>query len=195
MRTGWVGVGYALLSLGLLQCCALWSVQGPADTEAAVLAQWHIQGKLGIRTDQQGTSVLIDWQQRAQQVQIELSGPFGQGRTQIEGDDQGVTLTSADRSYQAETLQALAVQLIDIELPLQHLQYWIQGRPDPQFPAQTRYQGTQLKWLQQSGWQVDYQRYTQIDTRLLPQRIQFQRGVNRGTLIIQRWQLDESKTR
>src|SRR5690625_7872877 len=51
----------------------------------AALETWYVSGQLGVRLPDNSGSARLRWQQTQDDFRIDLSGPFGQGRTLIQG--------------------------------------------------------------------------------------------------------------
>ena len=75
---------------------AVW-LQHQADIEQ--LKSWQVQGRLALRVRDEGWTAGFDWQQKEQVWRISLSGPFGQGVVQLHGDQRGVWLEQAGRTW------------------------------------------------------------------------------------------------
>src|SRR5690625_6960787 len=72
----------------------------------AALETWYVSGQLGVRLPDNSGSARLRWQQTQDDFRIDLSGPFGQGRTQIQGRPGAVTLQQGGE----EPLQASSAE-------------------------------------------------------------------------------------
>ena len=54
--------------------------------------QWHLSGRIGIRTDDTGGSANLRWKRGEGQDQIDLFGPLGGGRSRLDIDSAGARL-------------------------------------------------------------------------------------------------------
>ncbi|MBS1184686.1 MAG: outer rane lipoprotein LolB, partial [Proteobacteria bacterium] len=75
--------GAAALGLALtLGACA--STPAPHwEAGAQVPANWTLQGRIGIQTDEQNLSGQIHWQHRAETDELLMTSPLGQGVARI----------------------------------------------------------------------------------------------------------------
>lgn len=176
---------FSLVTL-LLTGCARFSTQpGTSD----LTENWALTGKMAVRNATEASSFNVDWEQRAQDFDIELSGPLGQGAVQINGKPGTVTLTKGDDQVTRSTLRELAYEITDLDLPLDYLQYWVRARPYPGIEATIDRDATsrQVQSITQSGWQVDYPLYFNETGESLPRRIDFARNGSSGRLVIRNW--------
>ena len=156
---------------------------------------WSVKGRVAVNDAGQGWQASVYWQQRADQYDIELIGPLGQGRVLIEGDKQGVSMTTARGVIRAADPDALLAQTTGQErlLPVSGLRYWIRALPVPD-KALTKQptidsQGRLLR-LEQNGWAIEYPNYLQVDGLLLPRRIVAQQQGVKVKLILPQWTLN-----
>ena len=100
---------------------------------------WQINGKLGIRSEQESGSAILFWLQRQDYFDISLSGPLGQGSTRLTGRQGAVSLEIANRgTFTATTAEALMQQQLGWSLPVEHLLWWVRGLPAPQIKSRVQ---------------------------------------------------------
>jgi len=163
----------------------------------ARLKAWNLDAKLAISTsDPQGKafrqSANLNWRQSSDQYTLHLSGPFGQGSTIIEGNEQGVSLAQAGQAtLHAATADALLRQTLGYSLPIEALYYWVRGIPSPGAAPDRlgKDENGSLASLEQLGWQLSFSRYTSLEQWPLPGKIVARKGPMRITLIIKQWEL------
>lgn len=150
---------------------------------------WAFTGKMAVRNDSEASSFNVEWQQMAQAFEIELSGPLGQGAAQIKGQPGFVTLQRGSDIWQADSLTELANQVADMQLPLDHLQYWVRAKPYPGSRSELERsdENGQVTSIRQSGWRVTYPSYYGDGATALPRRIDFERDDRSGRLVIRNW--------
>ena len=188
-----------VLTVFLLGCAAQpVTVEPPAETAwlrhlAALeaLQEWQVRGRVALRTADEGWSASFDWQQRGSDYRIRLRGPFGQGALELTGDETGVWLQQAEQppvfAFDAETLLE---QQTGWRLPVAGLAAWLRGMPvagawsDARWDTQGR-----LQHLAQDDWQIDYQRYREKHTLMLPQKLRLQRDSVSVKFVIDDWQI------
>jgi outer membrane lipoprotein LolB len=166
--------------------CARQTVQPQASE---LTEHWSFTGRMAIRNDSEASSFSVDWQQKAADFDINLSGPLGQGAVVISGQPGLVTLTRGREVWQASSLNELALEVSDLDLPLDYLQYWVRARPAPYSNASLAVDDDTglVMAIQQAGWAVNYTAYFGEGGDALPQRIDFARNQSSGRLVIRNW--------
>lgn len=170
----------------LLSGCARFGTQPGAGE---LTENWALSGKMAVRNATEASSFNVDWEQRAQDFEIELSGPLGQGAVQISGEPGEVTLTKGSDQVTRSTLRELAYEITELDLPLDYLQFWVRAKPYPGIEATVNRDtdNGQVQSISQSGWQVDYPLYFTETGESLPRRIDFARNGSSGRLVIRNW--------
>lgn len=174
-----------LATLVLTGCAGFGKQPGASE----LTENWALSGKMAVRNATEASSFNVDWEQRAQDFEIELSGPLGQGAVQINGEPGSVTLTQGDDKVTRSTLRELAYEITDLDLPLDYLQFWVRAQPYPGIDAtiDRDVDSQQVQRITQSGWQVDYPVYFDETGESLPRRIDFARNGSSGRLVIRNW--------
>ena len=160
-----------------------------------LLTEWQLEGKIGIKQQDDGGSAYINWTQAADSFHIRLSGPLGAGTTIISGNDTGARLESAsDGTFIAESPEQLLYEHTGWYLPLHNLLYWIKGLPEPRMPAITEFdEHGYLSTLIQGPWKLHFERYQQAMNVTLPHKIRIYNQDLKVTLVIKAWNpLEES---
>ncbi|GGX63760.1 lipoprotein insertase outer membrane protein LolB [Saccharospirillum salsuginis] len=176
----------SLLIVATLAGCANF---GPQPDGSELTEHWSFTGKMAVRNTNEASSFNVEWQQMAQAFEIELSGPLGQGAAQIKGQPGFVTMQRGNDVWQAGSLSELADQVADLQLPLDHLQYWVRAKPFPGSRAELlrAEDSGQVTTIRQSGWEVTYPSYYGEGATALPRRIDFERDDRSGRLVIRNW--------
>lgn len=160
----------------------------------AALDSWHISGQLGVRLPDNSGSARLRWQQTKDEFRIDLSGPFGQGRTLIQGRPGAVTLEQrGDETLHASSAEELLWLATGWQVPVEQLRYWVRGIPSPELHIQQMKKDGDglLAELQQGGWQLHYSNYALVDNHWhLPRRIVAHREDARLTLVVHNWSAD-----
>ncbi|MEM1230002.1 MAG: lipoprotein insertase outer membrane protein LolB [Pseudomonadota bacterium] len=121
-----------------------------------------MNGKLSIRGAGRPVSARFRWQQRGERFDLELWGPFGQGRRRLTGSPGSLTLLDGSGRVLASgpTEQVMQSQL-GWSFPIGQLRFWVRGRPAPGSPvtAVEKRANGQFLAFDQSGWTLSYPRY------------------------------------
>lgn len=160
----------------------------------APLIYWKINGKLGIKTQEESHSTLINWSQQDNQYAIQVSTPLGTSVAHISGDGRTVALAlSKTENYHSTSLDELLWDQLGWALPAEHLFYWVRGLPAPasinHYEVDAQYR---LTTLTQSGWSVAYLDYTLANGYTLPKKMTLTHPDLKLTLIINEWRISDS---
>lgn len=180
----------ATICLYLSACATQTSKIDSHGNAAGDIEQWHIRGKIGIRSPTESLSAMLNWQQLSGAYTIRLSGALGSGSLQIVGNGKGVTVRQAGEIDQyASDAGLLLQQRLGWSVPIEHVYYWVRGLPAAvPVDRQTSSDG-QLSVLEQAGWRIEYLRYQQFANFSLPSKLRLQHEDLKVTLIIKEWQL------
>lgn len=193
---------YYLILFLLLAGCAqlppkkqlepLWKVH---QTVVKPLEQWILQGRIVISNEREAWNAQIIWQQHAKHYRLVFNSPMGQGAMRLEGNDhQAVLFTADNRTLVASDPEALIADVMDVEIPVMNLHYWIRGLPaqdDPLVSYQLNAQGY-LSALQQANWKVDFKRYIDIEGIDLPDKIFMKNRDYEVRIVISSWEINQT---
>lgn len=157
--------------------------------DLAALDTWTIAGKVGLRTPEDSTSANLDWSQAPRHYRMLISGPFGTGRSVLEGRAGAVELTTGDGTFKATSPEALMQQQLGWSLPISSLDYWVRGLAAPGAPHETTPDVLGFpETLQQSGWRIEYPEWTYAEGLWLPRRLIMTYDEIRATLVVNEWE-------
>lgn len=186
----WVGV----FCLAVLAGCATLPAPKPLGTAVApagYLNQFHLAGRISVRRGNEGSSGNLQWQHLGQSDEVTLLTPLGQAVAQItRRPGQARLFTANGRSYVAHNVTGLTEEALGYPLPLEGLQYWVQGKAAPGEPAQVQKDAKGLvASIQQEGWQIHYPRYQPVAGQALPALIDLSNGEVTVRVVIDQWTL------
>lgn len=177
--------------LGVLLLCVVFVVAGcktiptqtPSDTIATTIItdpavnpisasadNFNILGRISISDKDQSFSGGFRWRHSEKIDEILLFTPLGQAVAEITRDSDGVRLiTSKLEAFYAENVEYLTEEVLGWRLPLNGLQYWIQGAHSPITSAEKDLgQNNQLIAIRQDGWSIHYARFVAEKSRPAP---------------------------
>ena len=187
-----------LLALALLAGCAgrapapeVERAAGQWQAQAERLAEldtWVLVGKVGLRTPEESTSANLDWSQHPHYYRLLISGPFGSGRSTLEGREGRFSMNTPDGRWEAETPEALMEQQLGWSLPVSALSDWIRGLPAEDTPHRLEKDALGFpQRLEQDGWEIAYRDWTRVADLWLPRRLVMTYDDLRVTLVVTDW--------
>jgi outer membrane lipoprotein LolB len=163
-------------------------------TDAAQLTSWRANGRIGVTGEGGGGgSGSFDWQQRADEADVQIRGPVGIGSVtlQLRGDPEQpqLRLQTGDQVLEAEAAIAELEARLGAVVPAGRLRYWMLGLAAPGEHQWSEPDANGTVVLQQEGWRIAYQRYSTEFGPRLPMRMQASSGAARVRIVIDRWRL------
>jgi outer membrane lipoprotein LolB len=189
---------YGLLLVLALTACATPPAREASptvlDLASSRYANWQIRGRVSLVKGDQGWHASLNWHEDDGRYRLDLSGPLGQGALRLEGDAAGVRMQTADgRDYLARDADALVRSATGWQFPVGGIRYWVRGVPVPGEPARmkTDANGRPVS-LAQSGWDIHYDRFQDVDGRAWPTRLQLTTDDLSVRLVVDEWTLGEA---
>ena len=151
-----------------------------------------MRGRVAILNETEAWHLNVDWQQYNGSYRIEMWGPFGSGRVQLQGNEHGVRLIDSEqRVYYSHDPESLLYRHTGVHMPVTGLRYWILGLADPgrsqQQPVVDQY--GRLASVQQNDWNVELKRYTRIGQLELPDKLSVNKDHIQVKMVVDNWQL------
>ena len=154
---------------------------------------WDISAVMAVRTHagSEGGTANLKWQQRNQDYSLLLYGPLGADATKIYGRPGHVSLETADgKKFEASSPELLLAQQTGWQLPVSDLYYWIRGLPAQGSPRRMQWDSShRLIHLNQSGWTIDYLRYSAVHQIDVPTKLTLENLRLKIKIIINQWQI------
>ncbi len=188
-----------LLSVLLLTACSGQQIRPPTQDpvqewrrhqqQLQGLTHWNLRGRIALKSGREGLNANIFWRQWDENYYLRLSGPFGLGALTLAGNPQGVALRDRGETalYRGDAEQ-LFFRRTGMRLPVESLSYWVRGIPRQGATAKIVLDDRgRLKSLRQSGWKIDYRRYTQQQGVALPAKLFLENRQIKVRLVIDRW--------
>ena len=166
--------------LAILMAVAAGCAHQPIPPEAVLFS---IDGKISVRNGQQGRSGRFAFKEYAQFLELEVWGPLGQGRTQLSGNEDSLTLTQGDKVLAQGDAESLMREQLGWYVPLAVFSAWLQGTPHADYPLAGVETTQQAQRFLQAGWQVELSRFVEAGNVRRPGRISAVKGELRVLLI------------
>jgi outer membrane lipoprotein LolB len=164
------------------------------DLSSPRFAIWEIRGRVSLIKGEQGWHASLNWREDAGRYRLDLSGPLGQGAVRVQGDDAGVLLQTADgRDYVAQDADALVQKVTGWQFPVTGIRYWVRGVPVPGEQAVVESDDSgRLVHLVQSGWDIRYDRFQDLEGRAWPTRLRLTADDLSVRLVVDEWTLGDA---
>jgi outer membrane lipoprotein LolB len=166
--------------------------RSPLPASNVAIGTFTLAGRVAVKVEQRGYSARLNWRHGAGGDRLRILSPVGTVIAELEADASGATLTTADKKvYRSGDVQALTRQVLGWDLPLEGLQHWVVGRPEPTLPVQAEERDARgrLTKLIQNQWRIDFLAYS--GDSALPSRMLLAYDNLGLRLIIDRWDLSE----
>ena len=157
------------------------------------LQNWELKGRVAGKSQNEGFRAGVTWKQQPQNFAIDLHGPLGRKVAVITGQKDKVQLkTSKGEHFEADDPEELMQTLFGYSLPVDGLQHWLLGVPDPdQVHGELIIDGQgRLIQLNQAGWLIDYKRYHN-SIPALPALMKISNPDLNANIKIDRWILEQ----
>jgi outer membrane lipoprotein LolB len=124
--------------------------------------EFQLSGRIAVRYRDDAGSGNIAWRHGANDDEMLLSSPLGQGIARLVRTGGEVTLTTQDgQDFRAADAEELTEKVLGYRVPLKGLADWVRARPaaSPAPTLERRDAQGRLAELEQSGWRIEYQEY------------------------------------
>lgn len=157
----------------------------PAD------ASFTLLGRLAVQTDKRGLSGSLHWQHDRTQDHISLFSPLGSKVAEILSQPGLARLDTGEKSYSAQSPEALTQQVLGWTLPVSYLTEWVRGVPKGKVSQVGEDALGRSQGFDANGWQVRYQEYKMFSGQSLPSKLTLRSTDVYLKLVIDDWQLPE----
>jgi outer membrane lipoprotein LolB len=167
---------------------AVWETR---KLELEQLQSWMLKARIAIQLDKEGGSASMNWSQTGAEYLIRIIPPFGRGTFELDGDNDGVTMRTADEQlFNATDPETLLQTQLGWQVPVTGLIYWIRGIPEPssKITKMVLDNEARLQHLSQNQWDVSYTDYIQSGDLILPRKMSMQNGNLKVKLLIKKWE-------
>jgi outer membrane lipoprotein LolB len=136
------------------------------ERQARLLAipAWDMDGRLSVDTGESAHRASVSWQQRGEQLELEVHGFLGAGSFRVEGDAHRLTVTSRDGTQVLDDPELQLSEMFGWWLPVTSLEFWLLGEPDGDYPATTRRGAA-------GALKIDYEQYQLAAGLLIPRSV------------------------
>lgn len=127
----------------------------------AAAEDFTVMGRVSVRNAQHSFTGNVHWQHTNPEDSILLLSPLGQAVAEIRRNNHAVSLiTAKQEEFHARNVEDLTSEILGWQLPLNGLQYWIQGLNAPTTTAVIELDDmNRFVAIRQDGWHILYVRY------------------------------------
>lgn len=157
--------------------------------------QWQVEGRIGVKTIDQGFTANLNWQHQPDNQQLRIYGSFGKTYAEInQNADFAILKISADETYQSTDIESLVHKVLGYSLPVDQLEYWIMGLPAPGNDSALTFDKLGYpETMNYQQWKVSYNNYQRFGTfgdHYLPTKITLTDGEVTLKLSLRNWSMD-----
>jgi outer membrane lipoprotein LolB len=188
----------ALVFAAMLAGCAHQPTRpsGPIPADLTQLDRWHAHGRIAVSAAQNGGSGSFDWEQQRDFSNVDIHGPIGIGSVNLKlrGDATHPRVelrSSKGESFEGDAAWRELETRLGAAVPAGYLRYWMLGLPAPGDHQWLTEDPHGSATLEQSGWQIEYQQYSDDPGARVPVRIRASNGAARVRIVIDRWRLGQ----
>ena len=155
--------------------------------------EWSLNGRIAARTAAgEGGQATLNWRQSGEESAVQLAGPFGAGRVELQVAPDAVTLRTAEGETVSYAGETAAERFMDEQFgwsfPVRSARFWMRGLLDPAAPGERVFdEAGELTGLRQHGWDVSLTRFAAVDGRLLPVRLTLENPQLRLKAAVSSW--------
>ncbi|MCW8423326.1 lipoprotein insertase outer membrane protein LolB [Legionella anisa] len=155
----------------------------------ATVSSWEIRGSMAAKNKNKGWSAAMNWKQSGPGAyQIRLMGPLGAGTVLIDKKGNTITFQDGPKRITSHNPDQLLAEQTGIRLPVNNLYYWVRGLPAPgPVQAEKRDEYNHLVQLKQSGYTINFTKYTSVRGVDLPSMIRLEGNGVMVKVAIQNW--------
>lgn len=184
-----------MLAISLSGCASLFPQGGQEALQQQLsgIEHWKVRGKLSVVTPQDSVTGYLTWDQQETDYRLFITGPFGQGSSQLSGSAKHaeLLLPGWDQPQTADSPEQLMILYMGWKFPVSDIRHWVKGQPAPGNDARVQFnEAGLLNELQQHGWQVKYSRYSRQQGFWLPGLIKVSGHNFRFVFSIKEWTIN-----
>ena len=192
---------FILSLLLLLQGCAALQQQTAvktiftepvADTQNVKSGAFNLIGRISIQNEHQRHSGRVSWQHSNINDEISLFSPFGQVVAKIFRDqDSARLITSKQETFYAADIENLTEEILGWRLPLNGLQYWIQGHHSPlTASAKDINHENRVIAIRQDNWHIRYNSFfpDQLEKTARPRILELNYQDLKIRMVVDNWE-------
>jgi outer membrane lipoprotein LolB len=191
----------AVLCALLAGCAGTPKATGPGTAIPADLNdldRWQAHGRLGVSgpDKNKGGSGSFEWRQSGDRSNVEIRGPIGIGGVHLEmsgagGNPDLILQTSDGRRLESDAAWSELQTQLGASVPAGNLRFWMLGLAAPGEHRWLDADENGVVTLEQGGWRIDYQRYSDEPGVRVPVRMSATSGDARVRIVVDRWQLGQ----
>lgn len=151
------------------------------------LTNWQIKAKVSGFDEKNNWRCTMDWQQSLQNVSINLRPQMSSKQISLQANGNKASITLDGKYHEGENLDMLLQRHTGWNVPFKSLEYWIKGLPNPNKPHQIHKNGSIQKIIRQDNWVIEYKKFTNVKSYLLPKLITLENHPHKIRIFIEQW--------
>ena len=149
---------------------------------------WEMRGRLTVDTGERAFQGRFHWLQDEDRLSLSVRNFLGGGILDVTGSPTEMVVSVRGEQRVLEDPERDLSELLGWWMPVDSLQAWLLGLPDPDFAAEPRIgQGGLLRSLEQRLWNLEYEAYQLSGGVLVPRRFEMTHGPIELRLTVDAW--------
>ncbi len=162
---------------------------------AEQLTNWDLTAKFSVSSEEGTESGSLRWINQADNDRLDILSPTGAVVARLTVGSDRATLMTDEKTISAASPDELLVELLNVELPVSALKYWVRGLDAPTLSVDgvTKDDSGRIRELNQGGWQLAYSGTIAIESGSNRYEVPRRLTATQGTMEI-RWASTEWQT-
>ena len=162
---------------------------GERQQRLTAIPAWEMRGRLAVRTGERAFQGSFSWVQDQAHSTLIVRGPLGGGILEVSGSPERMTVTARGEQHVLEDPETDLSALLGWWMPVESLDAWLLGLPDPAHAAETTFgSGSVPDSIDQRLWHVQYDAWQLSEGLLVPRRIDMAHDALELRLTVDTWQ-------
>ena len=136
---------------------------------------WQLRGRLAFKSEDEKFSANLNWDQQKSVYRVKLTTFIGTSLLEMQGGPGFAQIHADDQEFEDTDAERLIRRITGWNIPIDKLPLWIKGQVNKgdkaEFDEQGLVKSLTTKCLFCDRWQINFERYKQLDQIWLPHQV------------------------